>query len=498
MAESDQVPDKVSVQELETEFGLEGNTDAAESDKANADPGNLDSIEKETTEADGVDTTAIERHISDEEALRGIDDNVELAKVQAKLDQEAADAAALDEKVVDDAVKGDLEDAAGKPEVDDDASKDAAAKDEAGDDEAKADAAKTGAEEKEGEEKPDGDVEGGKKPGDAAAEGDKKAAAEADAGGDEHEQNLNKWLESNLDDEGADDMTAALVRKNANVTFKSDGEMVTIPLQEALKRAAGYAGQETVDARSQKAGVDLKAAEDIKTAAEATAQRAEDTVKTVTEQIDDVEKFGAFLTGRADLEYLTKLRDHLDATITGAEDNPQGFAMNRRLTGIESALGQLLNGGDPAAEGNTDRGAGPEAKETTQGDPASIPDDLGFIRGQGYPAKFTQLARRDTETALNAARAVGGPDVAYDAVVDVWVKEGRTRPITEVAEGLLKSGVRNSSKKKIAEKPPTRSKTPSRVTTQKEKSAIEAPVGERDWDDIPGIIEKQLKADLAP
>ncbi len=491
MADEEQVPDKVSVQELEKEFGLEGNTDAAESDEANTDPGNLDSIEKETTEAEGVDTTAIERHISDDEALRGIDDNVELAKAQAKLDQEAADAAALDEKVVDDAVTGDIEAETGDPE----AEGEKAAKDAAVADEKKADAEKAGAEKEEGDAGKDGDVEGGKKSGDAAAEGDKKAAADAGEG-DEHEQDLNKWLEDNLDDEGADDMAAALVRKNAKVTFKSDGQMVTIPLQQALERAAGYAGQETVDARSQKAGVDLKAAEQIKTAAEATVQRAEDTVKTVTAQIDDPEKFGAFLTNRADLPYLKTLHAQLGATIEGAEENPQGFAMSRRLTGIETALGQLLNGGAETAGGDTGDGAGPDTQAKPTGDPASIPDDLGFIRGQGYPREFTQLARRDTETALKAARAVGGPDVAYDAVVDVWVKEGRTRPITEVAQGLLESGVRDSSKKKIAGKPPTRSKTPSRVTTQKAKPTTDAPVGESDWDEIPAQIERALKAEL--
>jgi len=463
-----EVADKVSVGEFEKEFGLEGNTPAAESDAANevaSGESTLDDIERETTELDGIDTKTVERAITTAEALEGLDDNLERMEKEEEL-QNAHDAEDAEE-AADDSDADDDGDAEG--DVDTDTTEDA------GGDEAAADDAEAGSEEDAGEE--------------AAAD---DAGSDTGDAGEASVSDMTSWVRENLDDDQTSDLLQSLTDEGAVVPLKAHGKTSMVPLKEVLARAAGYAGQEEVGRRSQEATTQMTQAKKLTTEAEAATQHAQDMVESITGQIDDPEKFGDYLTGAGSLEYLKSLHAKLDATLQEAEENPAGFAMNRRLGGIENALKTMMDGGSAAAEETTDGGAS-DAAATPQLDPANIPDDLGFIQGQGYPAAFTLLAKRDTMTLLKAARAVGGPEVTYDDAVAAWVKEGKTRPITDVATGLLQSRKRDVGKKAIATTPP-RKKTPTGRHKTGKKPSGRAQEASTEWDDIPKQLERDLVA----
>ena len=219
-------------------------------------------------------------------------------------------------------------------------------------------------------------------------------------------------------------------------------------------------------------------------------------VETVTQQIDDPEAFGEFLTTRGSLEYLQALHQKIDQTLADAEANPQGFAMNRRLSGIEQMLQELRGGVAPAGSDDSRQAATDQDAETasTLG-PSKIPDDLAFIRGEGYPSQLAILAKREALALLDAATAVG-VKLDYQTVVDRWVQEGRTRPIKDVAKGLIAGSSRDSHKRSLGKKPPTRRHPKGRPTGGKKKPSGSSPKAVA-WDDIPKILVKELQGQTA-
>ena len=458
-----QVPEKVSVAEFEKEFGMEGNTPAAESDAAAAvasGEATLDDIERSTTELGGIDTKTVERQITDEEALRGLDDNLERMEKEAEL--EAQHAAEDAEEEADDSA------------ADDDAEEEDAAGDEGSD-----------AVEEEASEEGEETEESGEEEGDVAADDGEDADPWA------------SWVKENLDDDSAADLVSALMAdENVTLPLKAHGKTENVPLKEIMRRASGYSGEVEVEQRSRAAAARLKQAEEMTAQATQATEHAQSMVEAVTAQIDDAEKFGNFLVNRGELDYLKNLHGILDETLQRAEEDPQSFHMNRRLGGIENALAQLLNGGGGTAE-ETSEGRTSEADDASQPDPRQIPDDLGFIQGQGYRAPYTEVVRRQTQAIIDGATAAGAASVTYQDVVAAWVKEGKTRQITDVAKGLIAAGKRDGRKKKIAADPPVKKRTPGRTKTGKQPSSETATGKPGEWDDIPKKIVAQLQADQA-
>jgi hypothetical protein len=448
------MPDeKVGMKELESEFGLEGNVPA----DAPADAGyGGDEVAAETTEKAPTikepDTDAIAAETERLQSLEGLDDNVKIAE------QEEANAKAAREKAA-------AEKAAEESEASDEA---------------------PGDEEEEEEVADDGEAEdeGGEE---IAAEG----AEEAEETGKEVADPWAAWVQENLQDaEQQTGLFEALLKLDPDVEYQSNGQLVREPLSELKKKAAGYAGQGEVSRQLQEA----KQARDTAAAEKAEADALRDQLagfqKELTETIDDPTNFVPWLAEKADLDYLTQLRDQLDATVQQIEENPQLHASNRnlntRLGRIEDALARLAGGGAPPE--SADAGASKEtpAPET----PTS--GDFGFQPGEGYPESTSS-------TVLSALKqTLDGTDVELRTVVDRWNAGNRKQTLFAVARGLLRGGAGNAEKAKIALKPPV-GKRPSTEKGQRPRkpeandSTPAKKTGDA-WDAIPGKVAAELEA----
>lgn len=453
---------QINVQELEAEFGLEGNTSAAESDAVVAAAEGRDPDQDTGQDQRTIDVDTIESTIKREEALRDLDDNLERMDKEAELDaEEEGDEGDADDVVADDADDGDEDEEEGAEEGGEESA-------EAGDQE----------EEAEGE---------GEEEGEGAEEGE----------GDEELDPMRAWIREQLpEDEDRAELFQALMDEGVEIEYTANGQTVRESMQAVLRKAAGYAGEEEVTRRSQAAKRTLAEAEALQKRAEEAEEKAQLTVQTVTKQIDDPEVFGEFLTSRGSLEYLQALHSKLEATLAEAESNPQGFHMNRRLAGIENALQTIMNGGaSPAGDTRESREA-EGRRDTEEGsalDPSQIPDDLGFIRGEGYPSQYAIIAKREVTRALEAATAAGA-EVRYEDVVKRWAEEGKTRPILDVAKGLIQGTTRDRQKRKLGERPPNRRTPKGRGKSGKKSGSGSKREKAVAWDDIPGRVVKELQA----
>lgn len=458
MAETTQQKSKITQSELEQEFGLEGNTPAAESDAvaAGEDPADV------TVDQGGVDTKTIERSITREEALAGLDDNLARMEKEAELDAAEAEQDAELEALVE----GDE----GEEEDDQEGEEDAG--------------------EDEGEEAEEGEAEDEEES--AEAEGED----EEEEGEEESSDDLTpyqEWVRENLGDEKEREaLLDALIKEGATVSYKANGELVTESVEEMMRKAAGYSGEEVVTRRAQQL---RQREQEIQTKAQEAEQMkevAEGTLKAFTAKVDNPEEFGSWLADRADPEYLQVLHQKISGTLDLFERDPQSFQMNRRLASIEEAIRQ----GGRSEEGSRDAVRPEKDAEPSAGDPG-VPDDLGFIQGQGYPSRFTDIALREARSMLQAATAAGVEDVpSVRAVVDAWKGEKKARPIAEVTRSLIEGRRRDAPKRALALDPPTKRKPKGgRKRSGKKKPSgdkRQSGRGPKSWGDIEGTVARQL------
>ena len=275
------VPKQVSVQELESEFGLEGNTPAAESDAvADVASGEMDvaDVDVETGESKRtVESQTIERTIEREQAVADLDDNVLIMEKQAELDAEDAAVADADTEADDDEAGEDVEEE--ELEV----------------------------EQEEEEEAEDADEE-------EEADADEEEAEESEEGEDADVEltPMRSWLKENVpEDEDRAELMNALLEEGVEIAYTAGGQEVKESMATILRKAAGYAGEEEVTRRSQAAKAQLTQAEALQARAQQAEERAQETVQSVTSQIDDPEAFGQFLTSRGSLEYLQQLHTQI-------------------------------------------------------------------------------------------------------------------------------------------------------------------------------------------
>lgn len=484
---------QVSMQSFESEFGLKGNTDAAEADAVvevannQVDVDALDKLagQKKLSDMPSNDSAvrAVEQILSEEEAFAGLDDNVAIMEKRAELDGARAAEAEEGEGEELEAQGGEAE---GEEAGEDEDAGERGEVEEGGEGEAAA--------EEEGEAAAD---DGGDGEGAGAAGGEDEADAADDAAGDLDP--VLKWLRKSLPDpETRSDLAQAMVEEGVEISYQAAGKTVREPLSEIIKKAAGYAGEQEVSARSQAAKAALKNAEKMQADAEAAAEQAQAMVDGFKTKIDDVKWMGQFLTSTATPEYMAALRDTLDSAVRDAEDNPGQFIMSRRMGRIESVLQDLsaaLSGGQPAArreasgDRDTDEGA------ATDG-PQAVPEDMGFQRGVGYPASTSTIVRSTVQAYLEGASAqeVG---VTYDDVVKAWNEEGRTRQLRDVAKGLVGTGRRQRQKRGIDADPPT-PRTPGKGRGPRGKKpsgdSRSKPGRTPSWDEIEGIVAKEVAA----
>src|SRR5690606_39825025 len=102
--------------------------------------------------------------------------------------------------------------------------------------------------------------------------------------------------------------------------------------------------------------------------------------------------------------------------------------LRREFGEVKDLLMGLASGGQGAREGASGQGVGRPQQETQQ----QIPEDFGFIPGDGYPKAYATLAWR---AMAAAAKAVG---LDPDKVVDAWEEGGRQEPLEAVVQKMAR------------------------------------------------------------
>lgn len=470
---ADEAKQKVTMQELEAETGLEGNTDASESDAVHgvADGTPLDEIEQETTERHGIETvpSEVSDAISREQAFEGMDDNVEI--MEAELAREEEGGTGELEEELDERIGRQDDDAEELEE--DEGDEDAPEEDEAA----------------EGEDEEAEDEEA------AAASGDEdEEEAEEEGAGDEDLDPMRSWVRENLTDEADQQaLVEALMEEGAKVPLKSHGKTEMVTLKEMQERAAGYAGQEVVDRRMAEAKQAIGKVKEWEEGLQAEQERFKDVLKTFNDTVNDPEELGNMIRQSADLDYLRKLHGMLDQELMKAESDPDQWEFRREFRSMKGMLEEVrqeIHGNGRRGTGTPDEGAGRE----TSPEPEGTGSDWGFTRGVGYPENQTVNAKREVVRALEAARAVDDSlSVTYQDAVNAWNAEGRKRTIYDVAKALIARDRRDRQKRSFDADPPTRRQTGKGRARSGDKKPKEKrrskPVA---WDDIPGQIVKEL------
>lgn len=480
------VPAKVDMAGLEKEFGLEGNAPVEQSSSGDEIQGAelagksaddaLETLAGRTPDGE-IDVRTIERTISREQLIEGMDDNLAIAEALAKEEAEAA-AAAEEESGADE--DGEAEEG-GEDEGGEEGAEAAADADEGGD----ADGAEAAASDDGGDEGDD-------------------AASDADGADGEEEAGFDAWVEEHLS-EPADrnDLAQSLVEAGAELSFEAEGQTHTLPIKEILQRAAGFMGQAKVTQTFQEAKRLRTEADTIKSEAERSVTEAQATVEAVTRDIEDPTKFGTFLVANAELDYLKTMQGVLEGAIHQAEDNPLAFQMMQRMGSLEGKLDAIANRGTtekpaPASSQDGDKPDTSSAAATV--DPSTIPADRGFSPGEGYPEHLTGIVFGETRAILEGAAALGVPEAKIPDmrnVIDAWKAGGRKQPITDVAKGLLQQGQRDSRKRATAKDPPVRKRAKGgRVKTGQKKPNSEGskPASAPTWDSIEANVKAELDA----
>lgn len=451
---------KISVQELEAETGLEGNTPAAESDAvvAAAEGREVDEVASETVEAGEATTVdqAMQSQVAHEEMLDSLDDNVEIMERELAAEaEEDAPPPAEDEDQED-------EDEPDAPAGEDE-------EDEAEDEEAAG----------------DGDA--------PAAEGeDEEEEGEEGAEEDEGADPMRSWVRENLaDPEDRRALAEALVEEGVEIPLTANGRTEMVSLQELKQRAAGYAGQSVVDERMRQATLSMRQVRSAQEQIQAREQELQQTVETFNETINDPEEMGRMIREGATLDYLRTLSEQINAELDRAETNPQAWQLEREVRSMKEMLHEMSNGnGRAAPSSGAPGGVGREPEQPSRGAGA----DWGFVSGHGYPEGQAINAKREVMRALDAAKSADPElSVTYDAAVKVWTSEGRKRPIYDVAKALIQREKRDRQKRDFAADPPAKRQTGKGRHRSGERKPAETRREKRvAWEDIP----KQLVRDL--
>lgn len=363
-------------------------------------------------------------------------------------------------------------------------------------------------EEAQREEAEDGEDDGEEAEGEDAEEGDEAEGEEEGKEGSSAQLSIDEIRAL-----GAEDAQAAL-----DALLEAHGETLTLRYRggggeraetwaQVKQRAAAALGQNEVAQQLEQARAAETRAEQVFQQAQALYEEAKSTRETLLSYVQkDPKAFvNEVLLRHGTPQAMLSLRDELDEVIHRVEADPYTFEATQqttnRLDRIEQMMQQILRGGPTAGNGGAAASSGhagtgphetPMQGGPTQGQqdssaPGDIPDDFGFIPGQGYPGQYSRAA----EAALVTAARVAGIDAGE--VLDVWDNEGRKEPVDRVLERMARERFAETSKVETAKKRGTRRAPAARrggVRVPKQNpSARKAPR----WDDLEAELARELE-----
>lgn len=323
-----------------------------------------------------------------------------------------------------------------------------------------------------------------------AEEADVDEEADEDADDEEEDEDEDEPVTladtiERMEPERAQALLDALIEKHGDalqLSYRANGEDVSATLRDLRDRAAGYAGQAEVDRMKHAVQQEQQKVESLWGELEQAYQGIQQQRQVLQGYVQQDPKgfVNDVLMQHSTPEYMRQLRDQLEVTIENIERDPYAFEQGRKLNKIEQTLQQLIGGGQ-ARQGNPQ-----SADQPVQQQDAGVPDDFGFIPGQGYPRAYTQVAFRALSTAADAV----GVDV--DDVLDAWEAEGKKEPAEAVLRRMVRQRFAETDKVQAA------TKRRGRKRAKAKKGGVRVPQpnqsarkGQR-WDEI----ESDLAADI--
>lgn len=325
-------------------------------------------------------------------------------------------------------------------------------------------------------------------PADEEEEAEEDGAEEEDEEGDEAEVTPLGETIAKMPPEKAQAILDKLLEVHGSslkVRYRANGEDVEATFAELRDRAAGYAGQSEVDRARHQVQQERQQVEqmfvDLKQIYDKVQQDRQILLNYV--QQDPQAFVRDVLMQYSTPDYMRSLRDQLDVTIDQIERDPYAFEQGRKLQQMEQMLQQLLNGGGQARHGNPL----PHEQQTLEQHEAGLPEDFGFIPGQGYPRQYSTLAFRALQTA---SKAVG---IDVDEVLDVWEAEGKREPADAVLARMVRQRFAETEKVQAAQKRKGRKRAKAKKggirVPQKNESARKT----LRWDDIEGELAREVQ-----
>jgi hypothetical protein len=296
------------------------------------------------------------------------------------------------------------------------------------------------------EAEPDGKPEG---EGEAEEEATPPAEAEEgqapDEGAGEEPASVRDWL-GTLDGELRQELLEGLLADDGvKVRYRANDQDLEEPLKEVIRKAQGFQGAERVQQGLQESRRLREEAETARADLDQQREQLQAFQRDLVQQIDDPKRFAAWVSKNSDVEYLRSLRDELDAVVGEAESNPSTFNLSRQVSSLESLVRQLVQPRDAGPRGTPPR----TAQGNADGQPAAaIPAGFGFQPGVGYPAPYNGAAWEALSELLQ------GSSVTPDQAAQEWAREGKKRPVFDVARELLRSRAANGRKADLAKLPP--------------------------------------------
>lgn len=329
----------------------------------------------------------------------------------------------------------------------------------------------------------------------AEEEVEEEEEAEEEEGEEEGEGEDNPVVQSvrAMKPEAAQALLDALISEHGDALrfrLRANGEELELPWGKLRDDAAGYHG---VRAENQRLAQQVQEIQQERTRIEGLYKEVEDLFGQVQAQRQQLvgmvrENPRDFVRGLlmrySTPEFLTGLRDELEDALDTIERNPELFDLRREFGEVKDLLMGLASGGQGAREGASGQGAGQTQQETQQ----QIPEDFGFVPGDGYPKAYAALAWR---AAAAAAKAVG---LDPDKVVDAWDEGGRQEPLEAVVQKMARERFAETTKVDTARR---RGK---KRRVKGTRSGVRVPMnnpaarGTPRWDDIEKEVAQAIRA----
>lgn len=244
----------------------------------------------------------------------------------------------------------------------------------------------------------------------AEAEAAKPAAEKKETVDDGTDETVADWLkdvEVETRQEILDEFSVNNI-DDLTVTVRQGGEDVDLSIGELKRAAAGYAGEEAVDAKIDNIKAELaRREEDVKTREEFFGK-----------QFDDPTDLTSFLDANVTdpVKYFTALKEHAEAVLAEAEDNPAQFRRNTALRRENQSLRSDVAEIKALLKGNRDTGRDTDAEEV------DTPEAIKERRDEGKRRRDAVVAKGFDVDKVHQAWIDGGEAVDFDRWFARWSK----------------------------------------------------------------------------